>query len=248
MMPSALLRKIEQFSPLGAEDRQAIEAICGERVRQFGPREDIIREGDRQDQLYVFLSGWACRYKQLEDGRRQILAFLLPGDTCDRNAFLLRETDHSVGALTPVTLAEVSSDAMAAVEARHPRIERALNWETLVAIATQREWTVSLGQRSALERMAHLLCELFFRLRAVGLTEGDSCAFPITQVELGYATGLSNVHVNRTLQELRAAGLVVLRDRTLTLPRLPALMRAGLFNPTYLHLDREGRELDTAET
>ena len=247
-MFNTLARKLDQFTRLSSEDRGALAALTSERVRQFGAREDIVREGERPDHLNVFLSGWACRYKQLEDGRRQIVAFLLPGDLCDHNGFLLREMDHSIGALTPVTVAEVSPDAVLALEARHPRIGQALVWETLVAVATQREWTVSLGQRNALERTAHLLCELFLRLRAVGLTDGDTCSFPITQVEFGYATGLSNVHVNRTLQELRAAGLVVLRDRLLTLPRLPALMRAGLFNANYLHIGREGREFDAAET
>ena len=243
-MPNILQRKLEKFTRLSADDAAAVAAMASERLRQYGPREDIAREGDRREHLQVFLSGWACRYKQLEDGRRQIVAFLLPGDVCDYNGFLLREMDHSIGALTAVTVAEVAPETILALESRRPRVAKALLWETLVAVATQREWTVNLGQRNAQERMAHLLCELFLRLRAVGLADGDSCPFPITQVELGYATGLSNVHVNRTLQELRAAGLVVLRDRVLSLPRLPALMRAGLFNPNYLHLDREGRDHD----
>jgi CRP-like cAMP-binding protein len=246
-MSIPLIRKLEHFTRLSEDDRRAVAAMASERVRQFAVREDITREGDRPDRLNVFLSGWACRYKQLEDGRRQIVAFLLPGDVCDYNGFLLKEMDHSIGALTAVTVAEVPPETVLALETRNPRVAKALVWETLVAVATQREWTVSLGQRNAQERVAHLLCELFLRLRTVGLTEGESCSFPITQVELGYATGLSNVHVNRTLQELRAAGLVVLRDRMLTLPRLPALMRAGLFNPKYLHLDREGRDLDAPD-
>ena len=242
-MPDVLSRKLENFTRLSPEDRRALDAATAERVRQFAAREDIAREGDKQDRLSVILSGWACRYKQLEDGRRQILAFLLPGDMCDLDATLLAEMDHSMGALSTVSTAELTQEVVAALRER-PRVEKALVWETLVNAATQREWTVSIGQRNALERLSHLFCELFLRLRAVGLTDGDSCAFPITQVELGYATGLSNVHVNRTLQELRAAGLVVLKDRVLTLPRLPALMRAGLFNPNYLHLDREGRDFD----
>lgn len=102
----------------------------------------------------------------------------------------------------------------------------------------QREWTVSIGQRSALERLGHLFCELFLRLRAVGLTDGDGdgCDLPLTQNDLGEATGLTPVHVNRTLQDMRKAGLVVLEHRRLTVPDLAALQESALFSPNYLHL------------
>lgn len=126
--------------------------------------------------------------------------------------------------------------------ASHPRLIRALWSDAFVAASIQREWIVSLGQRSAYERVAHLFCEVFIRLQTVGLVEGDSCEFPVTQTELGDATGLSTVHVNRTLQDLRAAGLIVLKGRTLHIPDLPALKRAALFNPRYLHLGRDGRD------
>ena len=107
---------------------------------------------------------------------------------------------------------------------------------------------MSLGQRTALERIAHLLCEIWLRLRLAGLTRGDSCDFPLTQGDLADATGLSKVHVNRTLQELRADGLIVLKGKTLSVPNLDRLMRAGLFNPNYLHMDHEGRQLDAVGT
>jgi hypothetical protein len=110
-----------------------------------------------------------------------------------------------------------------------------------------REWTMSLGQRTAFERMAHLLCEIFFRLRLAGLTRQAACDFPLTQADLADATGLSKVHVNRTLQELRSANLIVLKGKTLVVPDLERLMQAGLFNANYLHIDREGRQLDANE-
>jgi CRP-like cAMP-binding protein len=106
---------------------------------------------------------------------------------------------------------------------------------------------MNLGQRTALERMAHLLCEIFFRLRIAGLTREDSCDFPLTQADLADATGLSKVHVNRTLQELRSTGLIVLKGKLLVVPSLERLMNAGLFNANYLHMDREGRQLDANE-
>ncbi len=105
----------------------------------------------------------------------------------------------------------------------------------------------NLGQRDVFERMAHLFCELFIRLRAVGLTNDTSCQLPLTQVDLGEAMGISTVHVNRTLMDLRGAGLIVLKGRTCTIPDLDALQEAGLFNANYLCLDRDGRHLDTNE-
>ena len=243
-LTNPLVCKLEQFTRLSAEDRAVLDRAAAERVRVFGAREDIIREGDRPRDVNLFLTGWACRYKQLEDGRRQIVAFFLPGDLCDHNVFILREMDHHIGTLTPVTVAELSREAFERITLDHPRILQALWWETLVNAAVQREWTVNLGQRDAVERMAHLMCELFVRLRSIGLTEGDGCAFPITQSDLAEATGMSTVHVNRTLMELRKRQLLTLKGRRLTIPDLDALMAAGLFNPNYLHLDRDGRQFD----
>ncbi|MDR7039784.1 CRP-like cAMP-binding protein [Methylobacterium sp. BE186] len=243
-MPQHLIRKLGQFTHLSEEDRRALEDATSRKVRIFGAHQDIISEGDAPEHVNLILEGWACRYKQLEDGRRQIISFFLPGDLCDPHVFVLREMDHSIGTITPVRLAEISPDAILDLTDEHPRITRALWWEMLVKVAIQREWTVNLGQRTGLERIGHLLCELFIRLRGVGLTEGDSCLLPVTQVELGDATGLSNVHVNRVLQELRASGLIVLRGKRLTIPDLEALQRVALFNANYLHLDREGWHLD----
>jgi CRP-like cAMP-binding protein len=241
------VRKLEQFVRLSSADRAVLTRAAAERVRNFGPRVDIAREGDRPKDVHLILSGWACRYKQLEDGRRQIVSFFLPGDICDLNVFVLREMDHSIGTITAVAIADLSRDFFDEISAGYPRIATAFWWESLVNSAIQREWTMSLGQRTASERMAHLLCELFFRLRLAGLTRGDSCDLPLTQADLADATGLSKVHVNRTLQELRAAELIGLRDKSLRIPNLERLMNAGLFNANYLHMDREGRQLDSNE-
>jgi CRP-like cAMP-binding protein len=242
-----LIRKLEHFVRLSSIDRNILTRAAASHVRQFGPRADISREGDRPRDAHLVLSGWACRYKQLEDGRRQIVSFFLPGDMCDRNMFVLKEMDHSIGTITAVTLADLPPEFFDQISTSYPRIATALWWETLVNAAIQREWTTNLGQRTASERMAHLLCEVFFRSRLAGLTTGDSCEIPLTQADLAEATGLSKVHVNRTLQELRSAGLITLRDKTLTIPDLMRLMDAGLFNPNYLHMDHEGSQLDANE-
>ncbi|MCA1451845.1 Crp/Fnr family transcriptional regulator [Bradyrhizobium sp. BRP22] len=244
---SPLVRKLEQFVRLSSADRAFLNRAASERLRKFGPRVDIVREGERPKDVQLVVAGWACRYKQLEDGRRQVVSFFLPGDICDLNVFILREMDHSIGSITDVAIADLSREFFEEISGGYPRVVTALWWESLVDAAIQREWTLNLGQRTALERMAHLLCELFFRLRLAGLTSGDSCDFPLTQADLADASGLSKVHVNRTLQELRSANLIVLKGKTLVVPDLRRLMDAGLFNANYLHMEREGRQLDAIE-
>jgi CRP-like cAMP-binding protein len=244
---SPLVRKLEQFVRLSSADRAFLTRAATERLRKFGARVDVVREGERPKDVQLVVSGWACRYKQLEDGRRQVVSVFLPGDICDLNVFILREMDHSIGSITDVTIADLSREFFEEISTAYPRIVTALWWESLVDAAIQREWTLNLGQRTALERMAHLLCELFFRLRLAGLTSGDGCDFPLTQADLADASGLSKVHVNRTLQELRSANLIVLKGKTLVVPDLRRLMEAGLFNANYLHMEREGRQLDATE-
>lgn len=242
-MDNRLVRKLERYAKLSADDRAALDELVRQNVRRLRAREDIIREGERPTHISLILQGWACRYKVLEDGRRQIISFFLPGDLCDLNVFVLRHMDHSIGAITPLAYAEVRREAFDSV-AERPRVIQAMWWDSLVMAAVQREWTVNLGQRTAFERVAHLLCELFIRLRAVGLTHGSRCELPVTQAELADAIGLTPVHVNRTLQELRAQGLIVLQGKELTIPDLERLKDASLFNDSYLHLDHEGAHLD----
>lgn len=246
-MPYHLIRKLEGFAPLSDQSKQALHRL-DRTLHLIGPGSDIIREGDEPGHINLILGGWACRYKELEDGRRQILSFFVPGDVCDTHAFLLREIDHSIGTLTDVRLAQVPRDIFLALLDRYPQIERAFWWDTLVQSAVQREGTVSLGRRSGEERMAHLLCELFYRLRAVDLTDGDTCPLPLSQVELASALGQSTVHINRILQALRASGLIALKGKKLAIPDLDALQKVALFNPGYLHLRHVGIRFDTPIT
>lgn len=246
-MSNPLLRRLEHFTKLSSEEKVALDRAARGATRHLAPRSDLLREGDKPDALNLLLSGWACRYKQMEDGRRQIIAFFVPGDFCDHGQHLFREMDHSIGTLTPAIFAQIPRGTVDDLAARHPRIAHGLMWEMLVCASVQREWTVSLGQRDAAERIGHLLCELFARLRCVGLTRDDSCDLPLTQADLGEAMGLSTVHVNRTLQHLRGAGLIALRGGVLTIPNLRALQDASLFSPTYLHLGHEGAQFDANE-
>jgi CRP-like cAMP-binding protein len=235
-MNNPLLRKLSNFTPLSAEESEAINEVCRD-VREVGAREDVIAQGDRTGGVKLLLEGFACRYKTLEDGRRQIVAYFVPGDLCDLRVFILKRMDHSIGAIAPSKIATISPDNVLSLMHNYPTLTTALWWCTLVEEAIAREWIVNVGQRNALERMAHLFCELLYRYRAVGLNQGLSCTLPLTQVELAETLGLSSVHVNRTLQELRRQKLITLDGRTLTIQNLRALEDLSLFNAEYLHLD-----------
>lgn len=237
-MTLPLVRKLEHFIKLSPEDKRRLEAATSARVRELGAGEDIIQEGEKPTQLNLLLQGFACRYKVLEDGRRQILAFFLPGDLCDLRMFILKEMDHSIGCLSRVSFAQISPEALDELTHSSQTMRKALWWNSLVEESIAREWIVNVGRRNAAERMAHVFCEVFLRMQAVGLAKRDTCDFPVTQAELGDALGLTDVHTNRTLQELRAQKLVALTGRKLTIPDLAALEVVGLFNRNYLHLER----------
>ncbi|WP_407175145.1 Crp/Fnr family transcriptional regulator [Bradyrhizobium sp. STM 3562] len=230
-----VLRRLAAFRPLSGPAATAVDKAVRERMLRLGAGQDLISEGDRPDRIRFILSGWLARYKTLEDGRRQIVNFILPGEVCDAYSYLLSRMDHSIGSLTPVIYSEIERERFEELIASDRTLTEAVWCEWLANNSIQREWTLNIGRRVALERVAHLLCEIFERLKAIGQVDGTSCAFPITQMDLADATGLSVVHLNRTLQELRAAGLIVLRERMLTINDLDALKNTGLFTPAYLH-------------
>jgi CRP-like cAMP-binding protein len=232
-----VLRRLGVLRKLPPAAAAEVEKAIGERILSASPGEDLIAEGDRPVSVRMILSGWACRYKTLEDGRRQIVNFALPGDVCDSQIYLVSQMDHSIGALTPVAYADIERRRFEELIAGDRTVAEAFWCEALVMNAIQREWVINIGRRDALERVAHLFCELFERLRWVDLVERDSCNFPVTQMDMADATGLSIVHLNRTLQALRGAGLITLRERSLTFHDLGALRDVALFNPSYLHLD-----------
>jgi CRP-like cAMP-binding protein len=243
---SPVASKLEAFTRLSADDRAALAQVS-RNVRFVEPRRDLVSEGDRPRFVHLVLDGWGSRYKSLPDGKRQIVGLFVPGDFCDVNVYILRHMDHSIGAITRLKVAMITPDEMHALTADRPRITLALWWHELVTTAIQREWTVNLGQRSAYERLGHLLVELYLRLKTVGRADDGRCDFPLTQNDLADATGLTAVHVNRTLQELRRDGLIELERKQLRILDLERLKDVSMFNPNYLHLDHEGRHLDANE-
>lgn len=230
-----LLRKLETIVALSAEERQALEGVAGT-VRHVAADHDILRDGDRPGECCLMLEGFACRYKLTRAGKRQIFSFHIAGDIPDLHSLHLSVMDHSLGTLTPSRLAFIPHDAIRDLAARFPRLGAAFWRDTLIDAAAFREWMLGLGRREAYARIAHLLCELFVRLEAVGLARAGAFDLPITQAELGDALGLSTVHVNRTLQELRRDGLIATRGATVAVRDWDRLKAAGEFDPAYLHL------------
>lgn len=233
----ALTQRLAAFAMLTAEDRKRLGEMVLRSARWFPPRQEILSEGEQPKFLHVVIDGWAVATRQLVDGRRQIVNFLLPGDLCATDLYLLKRADHAVSALTHAHVAFLSAAQFQAVMTASPRIAQALRRYELSAASIQREWMTSLGQRNAYERIAHLLCELYTRLQVVNMVADGECVFPVTQNDLADATGLTPVHVNRTIQQLRQDGLITLHEKRLVLHDIDRLATVGLFNPAYLHLE-----------
>lgn len=244
-MIAPLIAKLRHFDPLEDDDRALLLRAAG-KVRRLGAHESIVREGDVPRVVHFLVSGYTCRYKLLTDGRRQITALLVPGDTCDLHGFLLARMDHGVITLSSCTVVQIARETLLELTETRPRIARALWWSTLVDEAILREWLGNIGRRTASQRIAHLFCELLTRLQVVGLAQDNSYDFPLTQAELADIAGLSTVHVNRTLQELRAAGLITLRGKTLSVIDFERLQAVAGFDPSYLHLAPERRLRESA--
>lgn len=241
-MSNAFIRKLEKFAPLSTSDRHLLDEVMHNR-RSVGSHVDLIREGDAPSDVHLILDGFACRYKVLRDGRRQIMAYLLPGDFCDLHVFILKAMDHGIATLTGSIVVDIPRARVLELTER-PAIARALWWVALVDEATLREWLVNIGARSAEERVAHLLCEVLVRLETVGLTSEGGYELPLTQTEIGETMGLSTVHMNRVIQSLRADGLITLNRKNVVIPDIPKLKAFSGFNPNYLHLGSGGELAD----
>ena len=239
-MGNILTRKLEAFAPLGDADKRLLDDVIRD-AREVRPHQDLIQEGDVPSDVHLILEGFACRYKLLPEGRRHIMAYLLPGDFCDLYVFILKAMDHSIATLSRCKVVAIPRQRVLELTER-PAIARAFWWAALVDEATLREWLVNIGRRSAEHRVAHLLCELLLRLRAVGLANGDQYELPLTQAALADTMGLSEVHMNRVLQSLRSAGLITLGNRTLVILDVGRLMALSDFNPNYLHLGHRTAE------
>lgn len=204
-------------------------------VRRVPAKTTLIHDGSSAGTLYVVLDGFAAASKILPSGRRSITAFLVPGDLCGLWVTTPMRVDHAVTTITATSVAEIQQDVLGSLWAR-PHLAQSLLWTMLVDASIMRAWLVSMGQRRAIEQMAHLFCELYYRLKTVGLSKGRTYPLPVTHEELADALGMTSVHISRTLQRLREEGLVEFKDRIVFILDLERLQKLAQFNANYLHL------------
>jgi CRP-like cAMP-binding protein len=239
-MANPLILNLEKRDRLSATEKALLSEAPAE-TQGFSRHEDLVREGSEPAYSSVLIDGFAARYKLLANGRRQLTAIHIAGDFIDLHGFLLKPMDHSVAALTPCTIAKVPHDRLKRISETSAHLARLLWLSTLIDAAIHREWIASIGGRTAISRLAHLLCELFVRLQAVGRTDGGSFDLPLTQMEIAEAHGLSLVHANRSIRALRATGAVRWSDGRVVIQDWQRLQEIGDFDPTYLNLERKPR-------
>jgi len=234
---SVHLKKLRRRIELSTEEERAIRGAVTA-TRKVRADQFIIRSGEELNSSTVLLDGWLARSKDLASGERQVTELHVAGDFADLHGFTLKRLDHDVVALSDCVVGVVPHERLQEITEVHPRIARIYWFTTNVDSAITRELALSLGQRSAISRMAHLFCELYLRLDVVGRTHAEGYELPLTQRELSECLGLTVVHANRTIQELRRRGLVELESRQLRILDRKGLQGIAQFDPSYLYLDR----------
>jgi CRP-like cAMP-binding protein len=236
-MISVHLKKLRKRTEISSEEERALRNAVAE-TRSLPADEIVIRAGEKLHSSMMLLEGWMARCKDLQSGERQVTELHVAGDFADLHSFTLKCLDHDVATMTACTVAIVPHDRLRDITERYPHLGRVYWFMTNVDAAIHREMALSLGQRSAISRMAHLFCELYLRLEVVGHAKGNVYEMPLTQRELAECLGLTVVHANRTIQELRRRGLVELESRQLRITNRRGLEGVAEFDPAYLYLDR----------
>lgn len=236
-MIEKLIETIKVRHHFSAENEGLLRDRMGETV-DFAAGDLIVSEGRRITYSSLLIDGLACRSKDTRQGSRQIMEFHIPGDFVDLHSYPLESLDHDISAITPCRIVKLHHADIDELIERDIRFARIFWFFTMVDASVHREWLVNLGARSGIARVAHLFCELLYRVRVVGLAEGTGFAFPVSQVELGEALGFTPVHTNRLLRELRDRDLATFRAKTVHIHDLAALEELAEFEPGYLYLGR----------
>jgi len=236
-MITAHLKKLRKRTEISPEEERVLRSLIVE-TRRVPADRILIRAGEELTNSVFLLDGWMARSKDMATGERQVTELHITGDFPDLHGFTLKRLDHDIVTLSECTIGLVPHERLLEVTRDYPHLTRVFWFSTNVDAAITRELALSLGQRSAIARMAHLFCELYVRLDVVGRTKGNRYEFPLTQRELSECLGLTVVHVNRTLQELRRKGLVEFENRHLTILDRPGLEGIAEFDPNYLYLER----------
>ncbi|PZU08204.1 Crp/Fnr family transcriptional regulator [Sphingomonas sp.] len=234
-----LIDRLRRSDTISDTEIAALAAVITE-CRDYPNRATVARPHEHLEKSQLLVEGFVARQTELPNGRRQILAIHVPGDFLDLHGLLLKSLDHEVVTLSPARLAEAPHPLLREMTSEHPHLARLLWFSTMVDAAIHREWIASLG-RTAVGRIAHLLCELQMRLEVVGLADAHGFALPLTQIDIADATALTPVHVNRTLRHLRENGIVDFRAATVSIGDLAALRRLAGFSSDYLYLERQPR-------
>ena len=233
---SPFARKLGSFVALSGDELAALEALHGRR-RTFAAGRDIVHEGQANSSAYIVASGWACSYKLLSGGSRQIVDFRIPGDFLGLRSVLFRTADHNIEPVTEVEASEVLAEDLLETFSRTPRLATAVLWAASRDEAMVVEHLVGIGRRDAKERTAHFLLELAARLKLVGLSTTAGYACPLSQYMMADALGLSAVHVNRVLRDLRESGLVTFQQGQVTFQDFDGLVALADFDTAYLDHD-----------
>jgi CRP-like cAMP-binding protein len=231
------LKKLKRRIEISSDEERAIRDSVAE-IRHVRADQLLIRGGEELSSSLLLLDGWLARSKDLPGGERQVTELHVAGDFADLHGFTLKRLDHDVTTLSDCRIAVVPHDRIREITEKFPRLGRIYWFSTNMDAAIQRELSLSLGQRSAISRMAHLFCELYVRLDVVGRTSNEGYEFPLTQRELSECLGLTVVHANRTLQELRRRGLIDLENRRLRIRDRRGLEGVAEFDPGYLYLEK----------
>jgi CRP-like cAMP-binding protein len=236
-----LFRRLQRRDPsITDAERLALAKAVSHEI-EVAADQAIVREEAISDSVHLLLSGWACRFAALSGGRRRIQSLHMGGDFVDLQGFTLKRLDSTAVALTFCRLAVIPHANLRMISETMPHLTRLLWLTTVVEAAIQRQWLLGAGQRSALGRLAHLLCEVFTRLEVGGLNDGQSFQLPLTQAELGDTLGISLVHANRVVGELRARGIVRWRGENVEIRDWATLRDLAEFDPAYLELERRER-------
>lgn len=233
-MTNRFIEKLRGFGPLTSAAIHDLDKVTS-RPRKFAAKHDLIREGDQPGPVFVVLEGWAYRYKIMPSGTRQVLAYLMPGDCCDLHIGLLAEMDHSIQTVVPALVAMVGRAEMDILMDEHRCIAKAMYVSQLVDEGIMRSWIASMGRRTSIERAAHLMCELYLRARNIGIANGETFALPLSQLLLADSLGMTPVHLNRVLKELRLSGAMMLSRGSLLITDPGKLIQIAGFDENYLH-------------
>jgi CRP-like cAMP-binding protein len=235
-----LLLKLRVRDDVSAHEADVLRAACDD-IQESPAGRTLVRAGTPLNHSTLVVEGMLARYKDLADGQRQIQEIHVAGDFTDLHGFLLKKLDHNIGTLTPVRIALFPHDRLRRITEDEPHLARLLWFMTLIDAAIQREKIVSVGRRDAVSRVAHLLGELYLRLEVLGLAARHRFALPITQLDIGDATGLTSIHVNRMLKQLRESNIVTVRGGEVLIHDWAGLQRLAELDAAYLYLERQPR-------